>query len=57
MSEDERNFRKARAFRKAREDFEAQVGRKPNAAEVKEIGKGFLQSVSKNHQGGDDGHF
>lgn len=41
LQPEERAFRQARAFRKAREDFEANVGRKPNAAEVREIRKGF----------------
>lgn len=40
-SADERAFRRARAFRKAREDFAARAGRPPNSAEVKEIARAF----------------
>lgn len=40
LSPAERQFRKARAFREARVQFELEQGRKPTASEVKEIQRG-----------------
>jgi len=45
LSKPERDYRRALAFRQGREDFERQTGRKPNAAEVREIGRAFLEGV------------
>jgi hypothetical protein len=47
LSVDERNFRKAMAFRHARQEWEAQHGRPMTATEVREMGRGFLQSIGR----------
>jgi hypothetical protein len=47
LSPDERNFRKAMAFRHARQEWQAQHGRPMTAAEVREMGRGFLQSIGR----------
>lgn len=46
MQPEERDYRKALAFRKARDEFARQHGRPMSAAEVRAMGRGFLESLS-----------
>lgn len=45
LQPEERAYRKALAFRKAREDWAKKYGRPPSVEEVRAMGKGFLDSV------------
>jgi len=47
MQPEERNFRKANAFRAARKKWEAEKGRAMTLEEVRAMGRGFLDSLSQ----------
>jgi len=47
LSPDQVNYRKALAFRKAREEFAAREGRAMTVEEVRAMGRGFLDSFNK----------